>query len=98
MFKDPLRTAGGQFERAPPGPTSLGTPCGVTACRGTAADTSPDELSLLADQLTGFRKSARLLRVQGALEQARGFVAGHVVTTVVAFGVIAAALFVFLDR
>jgi len=94
MLSNPLPSAGdATFKRAAPEPASCGT-----ACRGTAADTSPDELSLLADQLTGFRQSAPLLRVQCLLEQARSFVAGHVVTTAVAIGVLATAIFVFLER
>ena len=88
MLSNPLQTAGdATFKRAEPEPASLGT-----ACRGTAADTSPDELSLLADQLTGFRKSAPLLRLQCLLEQVRSFVAGHVITTAVAVALLVAVI------
>ena len=63
-----------------------------TACRGTAADTSPDELSLLADQVTDLRRPWLLLRGQDAVDQVLRFMKGQVITTVLVFALLAAAL------
>jgi hypothetical protein len=93
MFGDPRKTAGTCAARqTSSAPAALGT-----ACRGTAPDTSPDELSMLADQVIGFRKSSRALRVQCVLEQARKFAAGHCITTALAVAVSVAAI-LFLIR